>query len=848
MSQKLSGAMGRKRRMELEKAHEKVMVKVPKLTQFFNKTQAPLQTHESEVIAGENDTNNPNDNQDLRDNQNDYDPNENNARLVTAESTVDEIKGSDYDIVNSLFSHDPSTWPEFLTGPQRDQLVLAGPNYGFFQSDKDYPRNSQSRHFFNEYQFRRPVNGERVHRRWLIYSQTGGSIFCFCCRLYAINLKSQLAKKSGFNDWKHVQERLISHETSPEHFKCMAQWTEAHLRLNKNSAIDQELIDQVRRTTERWQEILKRIVEIILYLAQHNIAFRGSSCKLFTPNNGNFLGLVQLLGKFDSVMMEHLRPFMDSDRKHSVHMLSPSIQNEFICLMGRQVKLNIAKKIKRAKYFSVIMDCTPDASHQEQTSLTIRYVDEDPAQDGPIRVEESFINYRIIKQSTGESLSNLLIDEISDCGLNMEDCRGQGYDNGANMKGIHKGVQARILEEYPLATFIPCACHSLNLVISDGAKSSVKSVSLFGILQRIFVMFSASTKRWCIISDHVKGLTLKQVCETRWEARINSITAVLYQYSEILEALLELSETVDDPKISSEAQSLITHFEDFSFLVCLKIWHTLLFQVNLVSKTLQGKTADVSLAVIQIEKCIEFVDNYRENGFNQSIIDVQDIAENAGILCDFPKKRRAKKKKQFSYESTDNYEVTPEEEFSRDIFYPLIDTVSTSLKERFSQLNEHKKKWGFLFDLNHLPGHDQLKMCCQELENYLTRECISDINGTELYNELQHVGSIIDEEMKKTQATPLKILNSIKKSDHQDLFTNLWIALRILLTIPVTVASGERSFSKLKLIKTYLRSSMSQERLVALATLSIENEEARDLNFQELIKSFAESKARKVPL
>jgi hypothetical protein len=92
MSQKISGAMGRKRRMAPKKAHKKVMVKVPKLTQFVSKTQVPLQTHESEVIAGENDTNNPNDNQDLRDNQNDYDPNENNARLVTAESTVDEIK------------------------------------------------------------------------------------------------------------------------------------------------------------------------------------------------------------------------------------------------------------------------------------------------------------------------------------------------------------------------------------------------------------------------------------------------------------------------------------------------------------------------------------------------------------------------------------------------------------------------------------------------------------------------------------------------------------------------------------------------------------------------------------
>jgi len=58
----------------------------------------------------------------------------------------------------------------------------------------------------------------------------------------------------------------------------------------------------------------------------------------------------------------------------------------------------------------------------------------------------------------------------------------------------------------------------------------------------------------------------------------------------------------------------------------------------------------------------------------------------------------------------------------------------------------------------------------------------------------------------------------------------VWIALRILLTIPVTVASGERSFSKLKLIKTYVRSTMGDERLSSLAILSIENDIAENLD------------------
>ncbi|KAI8523432.1 hypothetical protein RHMOL_Rhmol13G0073100 [Rhododendron molle] len=90
---------------------------------------------------------------------------------------------------------------------------------------------------------------------------------------------------------------------------------------------------------------------------------------------------------------------------------------------------------------------------------------------------------------------------------------------------------------------------------------------------------------------------------------------------------------------------------------------------------------------------------------------------------------------------------------------------------------------------------------------------------------------------------PIEVLNYLKHME--DCFPNSWIAYRILLTIPVTVASGERSFSKLKQIKNYLRSTMSQERLNGLAMLSIENDFAAKQDYSSLIDLFASKNARR---
>ena len=77
-----------------------------------------------------------------------------------------------------------------------------------------------------------------------------------------------------------------------------------------------------------------------------------------------------------------------------------------------------------------------------------------------------------------------------------------------------------------------------------------------------------------------------------------------------------------------------------------------------------------------------------------------------------------------------------------------------------------------------------------------------------------------------------------------NVYPNIYVALRIILTIPVVVASAERSFSALRRIENYLRTTMTQERLSSLSVLSIESDLTNKLDFSLVIKKFSSAKTR----
>ncbi len=86
---------------------------------------------------------------------------------------------------------------------------------------------------------------------------------------------------------------------------------------------------------------------------------------------------------------------------------------------------------RKSKYFSVMMDCTPDISHNEQLSLVLRIVNCESLVGA--NIAEHFVGFVNVNDTTGKGL----FEHLNSFRLNISDCRGQSYNNGINMMG-HK--------------------------------------------------------------------------------------------------------------------------------------------------------------------------------------------------------------------------------------------------------------------------------------------------------------------------------------------------------------------------------------------------------------------------
>ena len=132
----------------------------------------------------------------------------------------------------------------------------------------------------------------------------------------------------------------------------------------------------------------------------------------------------------------------------------------------------------------------------------------------------------------------------------------------------------------------------------------------------------------------------------------------------------------------------------------------------------------------------------------------------------------------------------------------------------------------------------------QDQVTKLTKKYSNDVSS-DLYRQLLAFRACAGAFIQKAK-DPQDVLNVIMSLEMSVCFSDVVTAYTIFLTLPVSVASNERSFSKLKLLKTYLRAAMSHDRLSDLGILSIKRDRFSEVDKRKVLEMFAQRKARRV--
>lgn len=746
------------------------------------------------------------------------------------------------------YPSDPYLFIDTVLTPQIIRtLVEIGPcQPGFNSNNYVFEENECGKKFSPNWYNKNVKSGMSCKRNWLVFSPKANKMFCFPCFLFrSVSQHSYQWSNpnKGVSNFRKGNEKIIKHEKSKDHRDAENEYLILKSRISKDITIQQNLMKVQKSQIEFNRSVLKRLIDLSLFLSTNGLPFRGhrEDINQDTQSKGLFIEIVKLVSKYDAVLAKHLA---ESNRNETY--LSPKIQNDILKCMADETLHTILNEVKQAKYFTIIVDSTIDIGRIDQFSFSLRFVD----QQGDIK--EHFLCFEELHNATANDYFVIIKKLMEEYKLDISLCRGQAYDGANTMSGRFSGLQSKIKDVSPLALYIHCCAHNLNLVLIDSIRSSINAVSFFGILEALYTFITNSLPRLKIFEEKQKKidglvLTLKQLSETRWASHKREVDSVYINLPAIVTSLKRISdgELLNIKlKTISEAQGLLFQIMNFKFSFLLVLWKNILGKVNILSNYLQNSKIDLITAHDMVSTCFLDISSLRnEEHFLKIKCNATELCGQFGGNNNFEEGRIRIKKKIHGENNLENIIESADENFKCNTYFVILDSFTNTLKHRFEDFSNIVKKFEVL---------NPKKMSKENIdENIISIQNLSkfyNVDVDEVDIEVEYRSFCLVFHQVYDEVEPLKLNEVLKFMISRDMvssYPNLYTLYKIFYTLPVSSATAERSFSRLKLLKTYLRSTMTEDRLSNLAILSIESNIAQTINFNKVISTFASMKKRR---
>ena len=474
-----------------------------------------------------------------------------------------------------------------------------------------------------------------------------------------------------------------------------------------------------------------------------------------------------------------------------------------------------------------------------------------------------------LDKANAQNIAAAVKDVILRLGVSIEDAKGQCYDGCSTMTGVRNGVTAIIKRDNPKCLLTHCYCHTLNLAVGDTVKSVPLLKETLEDAYELTKLVKYSPKRQAALKNIQEELKIENLklpvddnntgvdtfsrlrlfCPTQWAVRAKLLHSILNNYKPILDMLAWCndSQNTSDSDIRARAAGLERKMNYFNFMYGLRLSMLVLTHSDNLSATLQTPNICAADAQKTANLVIDTLQKLRTDERAQIFFDlVKKEAVRLGIdepePC-LPIRNKAPRRMDdyFGYGSSTPHHHDSAASHYHAIYFAAIDTVTSTIRDRFDQpdyrvyLNLEKTL------LNGANGKN-----FEDTMTFLVKNYQNEFDFVQLKIQLESL-SCSFKDHSSNDVSLGDVVNHLRllTQGQRLLLDQIMKLAQYCLVMPASNATSERSFSAMRRIKTYLRNSMTQNRLNHTMCINVHSEKVDSIDLKFLLNEFIDTNDRR---